>query len=258
LVLLHWKRSSYLVVTAAWILTVFTAFLLGVSIVIDNFVADTCDAMNEYRADPYNTTLDSLLPCQDLLSASNALTNVGQGIHDSLTQVNSTITENEGLLTSGLPVLCQPIGPPPSYRYIGSCPNGTVPISQLPQLLEIFRCASNDTQKCSQQGKFLTDFQYRGLVAYATGVQTLLNAYPSIGGLTNCSIVVQTFDTLLKHNCEPLKAAGQLVWDAFLCLVISMGLLVVSWLVLTGRRREPRTTVIFPIVGSPAKHKSDN
>ncbi|CAM6113979.1 unnamed protein product [Calypogeia fissa] len=256
-VLLHWRCSFYLIVTTAWVLTTLTIILFGVSFALDNLVKDTCDAMNEYKADPYNTTLDALLPCQDLMSASGALADIGQSIRNSITQVNTTIIQYEGQLSKSLPVLCEQIGPAPSYQYMSTCPAGTIPISELPQDLQIFKCATNDTKTCSQQGTPLTDFQYKEVVAFSKGAQTLLNVCPSIGELTNCSIVVQTFSKLLDRNCGPTKAAALLVWDAFIILTISLVLLILWWLVLTCGNRE-RKEQIFPVIGSPVKNKVEN
>ncbi|OAE33890.1 hypothetical protein AXG93_3037s1130 [Marchantia polymorpha subsp. ruderalis] len=146
-----WRRIFYFIVVVGWILAVLNSFLFGLYFMFNNAVEDTCDAMNEYMDRPYNTTLDALLPCEDLLSASDAVDDIAKEIRDAVSSVNATLNLVQ-LLGYKLSPLCEQIGPAPEYQYISSCPNNTVNIGDLPKELEPLRCSSNDSREKVVEG----------------------------------------------------------------------------------------------------------
>ena len=88
---------------------------------------------------PANTTLDNLLPCVDLATASSASAVARQGVDNIIVQANNVVTQinqaNARLgRTNTVSSVCDPIGPAPDYTYSSTCPQGTVAIGQLPQV----------------------------------------------------------------------------------------------------------------------------
>ncbi|KAG6551347.1 hypothetical protein Mapa_007133 [Marchantia paleacea] len=241
-----WRRIFYFIVVVGWILAVLNSFLFGLYFMFNNAVEDTCDAMNEYMDRPYNTTLDALLPCEDLLSASDAVVDIAKEIRDSVSSVNATLNLVQ-LLGYKLSPLCEQIGPAPDYRYISSCPNNTVTIGDLPKELEPLRCSSNDSMSCSQNNTFLTDSEYQRVMAYASSAQILLNIYPTLNRLTDCSLIKYAFSELLKDNCGPANSAVRLIWISFVVVALTMIFVIVSWLLLHYPIRERKSwRVIAP------------
>lgn len=91
---------------------------------------DTCLAFKQYLENPQNTTLDDLLPCSDLASSDTQYTE----IREALKNVISDATDQFLFYANGstdLTGVCDPIGPPPEYKYTGICANDTLPISEL-------------------------------------------------------------------------------------------------------------------------------
>lgn len=51
------------------------------------FAGDTCTALVQYQQDPHSSSLSSILPCEDLLSAKLILQDAKEGIYDLIDQV---------------------------------------------------------------------------------------------------------------------------------------------------------------------------
>ena len=54
---------------------------------MNSVALDTCQALTEYLQSPANTTLDNLLPCEDLANASTAFTSAREGIRNIIIEV---------------------------------------------------------------------------------------------------------------------------------------------------------------------------
>lgn len=52
------------------------------------FEGDTCTALEDFQKDPYNSSLSSILPCNELLSAKSLLSDVSAGIYNLVNEVN--------------------------------------------------------------------------------------------------------------------------------------------------------------------------
>ena len=52
-----------------------------------SFAGDTCTALEDFQQDPYNSSLSSILPCNELLSAKPVLSDVSAGIYDLVNEV---------------------------------------------------------------------------------------------------------------------------------------------------------------------------
>ena len=52
------------------------------------FEEDTCTALEDFQKDPYNSSLSSILPCEELFSAKSVLSDVSAGIYNLVNEVN--------------------------------------------------------------------------------------------------------------------------------------------------------------------------
>ena len=58
-----------------------------INLIYFRFEGDTCTALEDFQQDPYNSSLSSILPCNELLSAKSVLSDVGAGIYDLVNEV---------------------------------------------------------------------------------------------------------------------------------------------------------------------------
>eukprot|EP01018_Ginkgo_biloba_P014431 Gb_10181 [translate_table: standard] len=141
------------------------------------------------------------------------------------------------LQTSGLsslkniPYICDPFSGAPNYEYIpNECSNGTIEIGDIPRVLEMFKCSKNDTGECLKRGKFLPQSIFNQAEAYSTSIQNLLDIFPALQSLTNCSFVKDTFSTILNEQCSPIKSTIHMVWTSLVALSTAMVFLVITWI----------------------------
>lgn len=52
------------------------------------FSGDTCSALDGFQKNPYNNSLSSILPCDELLSAQPVLSDFGEGIYNLVNEVS--------------------------------------------------------------------------------------------------------------------------------------------------------------------------
>uniref|UniRef100_A0A0D9XR15 Uncharacterized protein n=1 Tax=Leersia perrieri TaxID=77586 RepID=A0A0D9XR15_9ORYZ len=83
---LRLQKLCYLCISISWILTALIWMYFGLYYFLDEFVGDTCAALEEYQLDPKNSTLGTIIPCSGKLSGSVILHDVGAGIHDIIDQ----------------------------------------------------------------------------------------------------------------------------------------------------------------------------
>lgn len=234
ILLLHWRHVFFLVIFVCWLLTALTWLVFGVYFAIHTFADDSCIALKDYQSDPYNTTLNSILPCVDLQAADSSLAEVREEVHLMIGQLNKNISRLQALNIQSLniPYVCDPFSGPPKYEYTPDiCSNGTIQIGSIPQLLESFKCSENDTAKCNSEGKYLTQSQFDEAEAYATSVQSLLDIFPALESLTNCSFVNDTFSNIANEQCHPVKSSINRVWSSLVALSTVLIFLLISWIV---------------------------
>jgi len=119
-----------------WILTALFWMYFGLYYFFDKFAGDTCVALDEYQLNPQNSTLGTIIPCSEKLSADVILHDVGAGIHDIIDQVNSNIyTIKSEYPVKQLDYICNPFTGPPQYQYRPeNCPSGAATIGDIPQV----------------------------------------------------------------------------------------------------------------------------
>jgi hypothetical protein len=241
-----WRTIFFLIILLGWLLTVLTWILFGIFFAVNNIATDTCQAFSEYLQAPANTTLDGLLPCVDLATASSASAVARQGVDNIIVQANNVVTQinqaNARLgRTNTVPTVCDPIGPAPEYAYSNTCPQGTVEIGQLPQVLQPYICPTEPvTTACAAAGRVVTPTQNTTINDFSQGGQGLVSILPEVNSLTNCSFVYNTFETIVNERCNPFKKAIRNLWIPLLLLSIALTLLTVAWILANHRNKVKR------------------
>lgn len=100
------------------------------------------------------------------------------------------------------------------------------------QILSRFTCYNeNSTQVCSRNGKILPEDTYNEASAYSHSVQYMLNVFPDLQNLAECSMVKDAFSDVFLHQCRPFRTSLRWLWASMLSLSISMMLLELTWIV---------------------------
>jgi hypothetical protein len=99
------------------------------------------------------------------------------------------------------------------------------------QFLARFTCYQYNYSggECQSEGKFLPEASYDMVSAYSRSVQYLLDIYPDLKSLTECSFVKDRFSDVVSHQCRPFRVSIRLLWSSMLSLSIVMAVLVLIW-----------------------------
>lgn len=231
---LRLRRIFHMLIILCWVLTFLFWLYFGLYYFLNKFSGDTCAALDEFQLDPGNSTLSSILPCNDQGSAMTALRDVGAGIYNAVNQVNANISGLQSSLP-GVKYICNPFSGPPDYNYQPqNCSSNTIQIANIPQALKMYTC-SNET--CNG-GEFIPASIYSTVSVYTSSIQNILDAYPGMESLVDCQLVKDAFSKILTKECKPLKKYVHMTWAAFATLSTLMAILLLVWTV--HARRESR------------------
>ncbi|XVF37646.1 hypothetical protein REPUB_Repub20aG0027500 [Reevesia pubescens] len=222
--ILRIRRALYWLIAICWVLTILCWLFFGISFFLEKFAGDTCTVFESFQENPYNNSLSSILPCDELLSAGPVLSDVSAGIYDLVNEVNSNITQLRATTYPNLAYVCNPFSAPPEYTYQpDNCPANTIRIGDIPQILAAFTCSDTNNGTC------LSTNDYKTVEAYTSSIQNLLNVYPGMEDLLECQSVKDAFSEILRQHCKPLKRYAQMAWAAMVVLSIIMVVLVLIW-----------------------------
>ncbi|XP_010242727.1 PREDICTED: uncharacterized protein LOC104587007 [Nelumbo nucifera] len=225
---LKFRHSFHLIIIACWILTVLCLLAFGMYFFLERFTGDTCTALEDFQQDPSNSSLSSILPCDELLSAKSVLSDVSEGIYDLVNQVNANISELKTSTFPNLAYVCNPFSAPPDYNYQPeNCPPDTIQIGDIPQVLKVFTCSDGNAETC--KGAVISGTDFKTVEAYASSIQNLLNAFPGMESLVDCRVVKDAFSEILSKHCQPMKKYVRMVWVAMVVLSTIMVVLVLIW-----------------------------
>lgn len=208
---------------------------------ISFFTKDTCTALQDFKANPLNNSLSSLLPCANALKSQTVITVLGQTVHDFITQLNlnmNIMPKELGLDEAyyedvfGHRKICDPFAGPPDYKYVAdNCPKHAIPIRELPDILARFTCDSEipSLDSCKGKGKFLPKPTYLMAYAYIRSIEHLTNVYPDLENLIHCSFVKNRISDVVLHQCKPFRVSTYVLWTSILCLSMSMVVVVLLW-----------------------------
>ncbi|KAH9712359.1 transmembrane protein [Citrus sinensis] len=238
LLLLHWHHGFITIIILCWILTTLCWVLTGFDFFLHNFADDTCSAFEDFEQNPQNNSLSVILPCMNSTHSDEVLSNIGYIIHKFISEINKNIErvylsfglhqQDDGLFGSGK--ICDPFSAA-NYTYVPEkCSKNDIQIGELPNVLSGFTCyGENSIKNCRRQGKFIPQNAYDKARAYSESVQGMLDIYPDLQSLTNCTIVKTTFSEVAVNQCTSFKFSIRLLWSWMLSLSIFMVALVISW-----------------------------
>ncbi|KAL0392485.1 UNVERIFIED_CONTAM: hypothetical protein Sradi_2471300 [Sesamum radiatum] len=275
--ILKFRRARQVLIVLGWILTALCWFFFGIYFFLQNFVGDTCTALESFQQNPYNNSLSSILPCDELLSAESVLDDVSVGIYDLVNEVRLLLRKNinvqfldlnlstkmiqfqtffnyaahssflheKSLQVNGnisrsygnIVQICNPFSPPPMYEYQPW--NCPATSIRIGDIPQVLRLlACPDTEGQTCNGGILVPAGYYNSVeAYTTSIQKFLDVYPGMDSLVQCETVEDAFDEILDEHCSPLKRYVRMVWAALVALSVIMVALVIFWTV-SGRHNE--------------------
>ncbi|KAI3958909.1 hypothetical protein MKX01_023585 [Papaver californicum] len=233
------------------------------------FLDDTCSAFKEFEQNPNNNSLNSVIPCLSQAYADHIMVEIGSTIHKFISKLNTKVqgmsqvlglSDNESELPSEVLKVCNPFSGAPNFFYDPTrCSENAIPIGDIPNVLAKFTCHQNHSSKTGSTSckrdptKFITEALYDMAWAYTQTVQGLINVFPDLRNLTECTFVKDTFSDVVLHQCRSLKISIKLLWVSTLSVSIVMVVLLLVWVVKMFQDRGrsfsrcslvPRTTTV--------------
>ncbi|KAI3919448.1 hypothetical protein MKW98_030159 [Papaver atlanticum] len=225
--ILKFRRVIYMLIIISWLLAVFCWAYFGLYYSIEMFLGDTCTALEDFQLDPNNSSLSSIVPCDELRSAKPVLLDTRIGIYNLIKQVNANISALRQLSSIDLAQVCNPFTAPPEYKYQpANCPANTIQIADIPQVVKLLSCSNGDSCK---NGNFISTSELEKVEAYTSSIQNLLDAFPGMESLVDCQVVKDAFTEILTKYCKPVKKSAKMVWSALVVLSSLMVVLVSIW-----------------------------
>ncbi|KAH8940848.1 hypothetical protein BDL97_14G006100 [Sphagnum fallax] len=224
---LRWTRFFSFIIVVTWILTTMTWLTFGILFATHNVVSDTCLSLQEYLQNPINTTLNTVLPCAALAAANATYRETRIDIDGVIRTQNKTFMAYAQGITS-LTGLCDPIGPAPDYSYTGICPNNTLPLGDLQEVIAPLVCNETGSTRCGS-GQVITKQQNDSFTDLSNAGQTILDTFPLLDGLTNCSFVTNTVSIIVTQQCKAVNTAINHLWIAFVVMSSLLVFLIAFW-----------------------------
>ncbi|MCL7044467.1 hypothetical protein MKW94_030929 [Papaver nudicaule] len=269
LLLLNWRPGLIMILVLCWMLTTLCWVLTGFHFFLHTFVDDTCSAFKEFEQNPNNNSLNSVLPCVSQVYADHIMVEIGSTIHKFISKLNTKVKGMSQVLglsdsKSGLPSeiwkICNPFSGAPDFFYDPArCSESAISIGDIPNVLARFTCYHNHSLNAGSASckgdpkKFITEALYDMAWAYTQTVQGLINVFPDLRNLTQCTFVKDTFSDVVLHQCRSLKISIKLLWVSTLSVSIIMVVLLLVWVVKIFQDRGrsfsrcslvPRTTTV--------------
>lgn len=100
------------------------------------------------------------------------------------------------------------------------------------QVLSKVTCyEGNSSGNCAGEGRFIPQASSVILFAYTQSIQDLIEIFPDLLSLSQCSKVKQAFANILQYQCRPFRRSARVLWSSMLSLSILMILLVLTLIV---------------------------
>ncbi|KAJ0937694.1 putative transmembrane protein [Helianthus annuus] len=244
------RRVLHILIVLCWLITVLCWVFFGAYFFLSRFAGDTCTALEGFQQDPYNNSLSSILPCDQLLSAESVLNDVSAGVYNLVNEVNANLSRIQQDSSFGV---CNPFSGPPEYNYQpNNCSEDEIRIGDIPELLKLITCVDPVDGICNG-GIPVSGNDFRTVVAYTSSIQILLNTYPGMESLLQCQTVKDAFSEIIENHCTPVKRDVKIVWAGLVFLSIVMVFLVLTWTVESYYERNHRFSD-----GSVKPHHADD
>lgn len=221
--ILKFRRTFDLLIAVCWIFTILCWLFFGIYFLLDNFAGDACTALENFKINPYNNSLSSILPCDELLAAQSILYEVGQGIHRVVNRVNRELSTNYGNVAQ----ICNPFSGPPDYSYEldQNCPSSAIRIGDVPRMIKMLTCTDSN---CTG-GVLISRTDFNNIEEYTTALKRILDVYPGMESLAECNTVYDSFSDILDNHCKPLRKYAHMTWGGLVFLSVVMVALVLIW-----------------------------
>ncbi|KAK3020827.1 hypothetical protein RJ639_047699 [Escallonia herrerae] len=203
------------------------------------FAEDTCSAFEDFERNPGNSSLKSVLSCAESSYSQKVLVDIGLTVHRFISELNLKVSllhhllqldeGNEDLL--GIREICDPFSGAPSYSYEpDTCAKDAISVGDLPNVLSRFTCYKHNSKgNCTRNGRYLPEASYVMAWAYSQSIQDLINVFPDLQSLTQCTSVKQAFHNAVSRQCRPFRASARMLWCSTLALSIIMLVLSFLW-----------------------------
>ncbi|XP_049358347.1 uncharacterized protein LOC125822929 [Solanum verrucosum] len=238
LLIWHWPLGFIIIILCCWILTTLSWVLTGFDFFFHIFADDTCSALKDFQQNPQNNSLQIILPCANPGTSDKTLEQIGATVHNFITQLNSKLREVQGLGLNDIGensvgTICDPFSGAPNYSFTPDlCPKDTIPIEELKYVLSRVTCyGGNSSGNCAGEGRFIPQASSVILFAYTQSIQDLIEIFPDLLSLSQCSKVKQAFANILQYQCRPFRRSARILWSSMLSLSILMVLLVLKLIV---------------------------
>ncbi|KAL4582153.1 hypothetical protein LXL04_006694 [Taraxacum kok-saghyz] len=246
-VLFHWHPGFIIVIIVCWILTTVSWILTGFDFFFHIFAGDTCSAFEnfEQNQNPESNSIMSILSsCSNSSNSDKLMAQIGYTVHKYIDESNSEITtlahkmiqtNEEDDDSFAIERICDPFSTAPNYIYSpGDCPQDSVQIHDLPNILSTLTCEKNaPAEICKAQGRFFPESSYGKTMAYIQSIEKLIATYPDLQSLAGCTPVKHAISDVALHQCKPFKKSVKLLWVCILTLSIDMVILTSFFIVKT-------------------------
>lgn len=240
------RNAIYIFVASGWILVAITFILCGVFLILNNVVADTCTAMDEWANYPQaETALSDILPCVDEQTTNVTLYQSRHVIHQLVNVINTAIISIANSNTAAwdktsfyynqsgplIPSLCSPYD---SQLHDRPCAPHEVSFDNASMVWQNYTCVVSDSDFCISIGRITPDL-YSQLVM-AVNVSYGLDHYtPLLLSLRGCDFVRETFTSITTHYCPFLKRDLRLVSAGLGLISAGVMLCLILWIFYANR-----------------------
>lgn len=240
LTILGFKHIICWLVIIGWLLVTGTFVLSGVFIALNNAIADTCVAMEEWVDHPNaNTNLNHILPCVNQSMSNQTLYRSKQVTSDLVNVINQVIWNVANIYAypqagptyynqSGpqMPVLCNPYD---NEMHDRQCSPQEVNFTNADQVWQNYVCnVSNGT--CISPGRITPDIYNQLVVAVNLGYG-LKHYSPFLVDLIDCKFVRDTFTTINHSYCPHLHLHSRWVYIGLVLVSVGVMLSLIFWII---------------------------
>ncbi|XP_047940409.1 uncharacterized protein LOC125187810 [Salvia hispanica] len=239
------QHVMHVFIISGWLLVAVTFILLGVFIILDSAIADTCLAMGEWVENPHaETALSNILPCVDQRTTNQTLYKSKQVINDISNLVNGfvgSVANSNPPPQAGSSYYNQsgPVIPPLCYPYDAQlqeriCSAGELSVENASTVWQNYTCTVSSFGLCSSVGR-LTPAMHAELVT-AVNVSYALEHYaPLLLNLQNCNFVRDAFRNITSIYCPPLEHYLRVVNTGLGLISVGVMLSLALWILYVNR-----------------------
>ncbi|KAL5830444.1 hypothetical protein ACOSQ3_019912 [Xanthoceras sorbifolium] len=254
--ILGYKHAIHIFIVSGWLLVAITFILCGVFIILNNAIADTCMAMEEWVDHPLaETALTNILPCVDQETTNQTLYQSKQVITDIVNVVNQFVYNiANGNPSPDYPSYYNqsgPVMPPLCYPYDSQlqdrqCGPQEVSVANASVVWQNYTCQVSASGWCTTVGR-VTPYYYKELEAAVQEMYALEHYTPPLLSLQDCNFVRDTFNNITSDYCPPLGHYLRIVNAGLGLISVGVLLCLVLWMLYANRPQREEVFVDLPL-----------